>query len=217
MLLPLLAKSKRSEQSSKKVIGYTNLALTVEVPKSMNSYDPQIPADGEKKVVSAGKTIDLQGVAAFASLVELLAQELGTNSSRMQGHLPTGPSAFNQLIGEIDIVSQGFQRKLTLIAPPGEPLTLRFQSYWKEPRAVQTSAIGEVAADYYLGITVEQILPQGRALARYAEDIFAVLDRMVTLGQSGKLGAMSLSTSEIENFEEREGSNLVRQYLPKSK
>lgn len=183
----------------------------------MNSYDPKIPADAQKKLNTSGKTIDLQGVAAFASLVELLAQELGTNTSKMQGNLPTGPSAFNQLIGEIDIVSQGFHRKLTLIAPPGEPLTLRFQSFWKEARAQQTNAIGEVAADYYLGVTVEQILPQGRALARYAEDIFAVLDRMVTLGQSGKLAAMSLSNYELENFEEKEGSNLVRQYLPKTK
>jgi len=58
----------------------------------------------------SGKTIDLQGVASFASLVELLSQELGVPAGRMQGQLPSGPDAFNQLIGEIDMNSQGFTR-----------------------------------------------------------------------------------------------------------
>lgn len=167
----------------------------------------------------SGKTIDLQGVASFAGLVELLAQELGTTAGKMQGHLPTGPATFNQLVGEIEYNSQGFQRKLTLITQPGSPLTLRFECSWSDGRRDQGK--GEefrpnIVADYYLGATVEQITPQGRALARYAEDIFAVLDRMVTLGQSSKLMNMQVSASQLEAFEQAEAGGLVRQFTPKN-
>ncbi len=52
-------------------------------------------------------------------------------------------------------------------------------------------------------------MPQGRALARHVEDGFALLDRMVTLGQSGRLSAMHISSAEIEKFEQSEAGNLV--------
>lgn len=188
----------------------------------MTSYDFENQGDNQQKSSTPGQTINLQGVASFTRLVELLAHELGTNTGRLHGYLPNGPAAFNQLVGELEFHSQGFQRKLMLLAKPGEPLTLRFQSNWKDGSASSRPIDGNnngmsgVAAEYYFGQTVEQILPQGRALARYAEDIFAVLDRMVTLGQSTKLANMSVSNSEIEAFEQVEAGNLVRQYVPKS-
>lgn len=159
-----------------------------------------------------GKTIDLQGVASFASLVEMLAQELGVPAGKMQGQLPNGPDSFNQLIGEIDLNSQGFSRKLSLIAKPGTPLTLRFATKWgTEGKA---NIAGGITADYFLSATVEQIVPQGRALARYVEDIFAVQDRMVTLGYGNKLASMNVPTSQLEAFERSEES-LVSQHIPK--
>ncbi|MBS1990799.1 MAG: hypothetical protein JSS86_08250 [Cyanobacteria bacterium SZAS LIN-2] len=158
-----------------------------------------------------GKTIDLAGVAAFASLVELLAQELGVPAGRMQGQLPNGPETFNQLHGEIDLNSQGFERKLTLICKPGAPLNMRFATTWGADR----SLAGGVTADFYLTASVEQIIPQGRALARYVEDIFSVQDRMVTLGHGAKLAAMNVSTSQIEAFEREQGGQLVSSHQPK--
>ncbi|HEY9712053.1 MAG TPA: hypothetical protein V6C72_01210, partial [Chroococcales cyanobacterium] len=161
-------------------------------------------------------TIDLQGVAAFASLVELLSQELGSAPSRMQGQLPNGPSTFNELTGEIDLNGQGYFRRLTLLARPGANLTLRLQSAWSTGKSPQSNAItGGCTADYYLGGTVESIIPQGRALARYIEDIFQVLDRMVTLGQSSKLGSMNVGASEIQAFEASEGS-MIRPHVAKA-
>lgn len=154
------------------------------------------------------KTIDLQGVASFAALVELLAQELGTTAGRMLGHLPNGPT-FNELVGEIDLNGQGFVRKLTLLGGPGAPLTLRFQCAWNDERNPRTTISG-ITADYYLGVTIEQVLPQGRAMARYVEDVFAVLDRMVTLGHSSKLSSMNVSAAELQVFEHTQGSALVR-------
>jgi hypothetical protein len=158
-----------------------------------------------------GKTIDLAGVAAFASLVELLAQELGVPAGKMQGQLPNGPEAFNQLRGEIDLNSQGFMRKLTLTSKPGAPLNMRFATSWGADRSVA----GGVTADYYLTASVEQIMPQGRALARYVEDIFSVQDRMVTLGHGSKLAAMNVSNSQLEAFEREEGANLISTHVPK--
>jgi len=157
-----------------------------------------------------GKTIDLAGVASFASLVELLAQELGVPAGRMQGQLPNGPETFNQLHGEIDVNSQGFERKLTLICKPGAPLNMRFATTWGADRSIA----GGVTADFYLTASVEQIIPQGRALARYVEDIFSVQDRMVTLGHGAKLAAMNVSTSQLEAFE-REQGQLVSTHQPK--
>jgi len=175
-----------------------------------------------KEQQQIGKTIDLQGVASFAALVELLASELGTESGKMHGNLPSG-SAFNQLVGEIELNNKGFQRKLILFAQPGSPLTLRFKTIWNEgsiPDAPQPAPEVDdengLVADYFLNGTVEQILPQGRALARYIEDIFAVLDRMVSLGQNSRLSRVSLPASKIEAFEQAEAGNLVRSYAPKS-
>lgn len=162
-------------------------------------------------MTESGKTIDLQGVAAFASLVELLAQELGVSAGRMQGQLPNGPATFNELVGEIDVNSQGFNRKLSLVSKPGAPLTLRFETKWGVER--NSSLTAGVSSEYYLGATVEQIVPQGRALARYIEDIFAVQDRMVTLGHSNKLSAMNVSASQIEAFERQDG--MVSAHSPK--
>jgi hypothetical protein len=162
---------------------------------------------------ATGKTIDLQGVAAFASLVELLAQELGVTAGRMQGQLPSGPASFEQLTGEIDLNNQGFNRKLSLVNKPGHPLVLRFATSWGAERS--NIVAGSVTADYYLSATVEQIIPQGRALARYIEDIFAVQDRMVTLGHGAKLSSMNVSTSQLEAFERAE-ENLVSSHQPRA-
>jgi hypothetical protein len=76
--------------------------------------------------------------------------------------------------------------------------------------------ISGIEAHFFLDVPVETIGPQGRALARHVEDCFAVLDRMVTLGQSGKLSAMSISSAEIEAFEQSEAGNLVTNYAPRT-
>ncbi len=165
--------------------------------------------------------IDLQGVASFAALVELLAQELGTSAGKIHGNLPNGTS-FNELVGEIELNNAGFNRKLILFAQPGSPLTLRFRTVWNEGKTENRSRgedepdDGGIIADYFLAAAVEQILPQGRALARYVEDIFAVLDRMSSLGQANRLASMSIPSSTIEAFEQSEANNLVRSYAPKS-
>lgn len=160
------------------------------------------------------KTIDLQGVASFASLVEVLAQELGTNPGKLQGQLPDGPDTFNRLSGELELNTKGFRRKITLYSQPGSPLTMRFQCAWVKDEIGEgpDAVVGGVSADYYLGGTVDSILPQGRALARYVEDIFAVMDRMVTLGHSQKLASMSIPTSKIDAFEKSEDEPLISQF-----
>ena len=163
---------------------------------------------------SPEKTIDLQGVASFASLVEVLAQELGTNPGKLQGQLPEGPDSFDKLSGELELNTKGFRRKITLYSQPGAPLTIRFQCAWVRDEMGEgaDAVVGGVSADYYLGGTVDMILPQGRALARYVEDIFAVMDRMVTLGHSQKLASMSIPTSQIDAFEKTDDEPLVSQY-----
>jgi len=130
----------------------------------------------------------------------------------MQGNLPSGPATFNQLIGEFELNNQGFQRKLTVLSQPGSPLTLRFQSSHGETRVQEKGATPlQIVSDFYIAAAVEDIVPQGRALARYCEDIFTILDRMVTLGHSSKLQGMNVSAAEIEAFEYSESENLVRQ------
>jgi hypothetical protein len=177
-------------------------------------FEPQDPSDPTMmRQALPSTTIDLQGVASFAAVVELLAKELGTTPGRMLGHLPNGP-AFEELVGEIEMVAQGFQRKLTLLAKPGSPLTLRLQSSWNEGRG--PDSVMSVTADFYLGASVEQVQPQGRALARHIEDLFAVLDRMVTLGFSGRLSSARVSAAQLHAFEKQEAGNLVRPSTPKS-
>ncbi len=177
-------------------------------------FEPQSPSDqAMARQASPTTTIDLQGVAAFAAVVELLAKELGTTPGRMLGYLPNGPH-FDELVGEIEMVSQGFQRKLTLLAKPGSPMTLRLQSSWNEGRG--PDSVMSVTADFYLGATVEQVQPQGRALARHIEDLFAVLDRMVTLGFTGRLSGARISNAQLEAFEKQEAGNLVRPATPKT-
>jgi hypothetical protein len=173
---------------------------------NMNMQDP----NGQP--VAAGQTVDLQGVRSFAALVDLLAQELGTTPGKMQGNLPSGPNTFNELVGEIDVNNQGFFRRLTLLSRPGSPFTLRFQVSWADQRRGENAIAGGVTSDYYLGLTVEQIIPQGRALARHVEDIFSVMDRMVSLGQSSRLASMEISAAELQAFEQAEGDNLLRQH-----
>jgi hypothetical protein len=165
----------------------------------------------------SGKTIDLQGVASFASLVELLGQELGTMPGRIQGLLPQGPASFEELVGEIRIMSQGFQRSLVLRAKPGSPLTLRFNCAWRESVDEEDpqGTISGIESHFLLDATVEEILPQGRALARYVEDIFGIMDQMVTLGHSNRLSSMSVSASQIAKFEQQESGNLVSSFAPK--
>lgn len=156
-----------------------------------------------------GNTIDLQGVAAFAGLVETVAQELGATPGRIQGMLPSGPSTFQELVGEIPLTSQGFHRVVTLITVPGEPLKLRLNSSWREGLTRDSQVVSGVDAQFILGAPVDRILPQARALARHIEEIFSVLDRMATLGQSSRLAAMSISEADLLRFETQEG-NLVR-------
>jgi len=174
-------------------------------------------SDGHNSSQASGQTIDLQGVAAFVGLVELLAQELGTSPGRIQGLLPSGPATFEQLVGEIVHISQGYHRCLILLAQPGSPLRLQFSSAWAHEHNAgsESGTISGVQAHFFLDATVEQILPQGRALARYVESTFVVLDSMVTLGQSGRLSAMSVSASEIEAFEQDHAGSLVRNFEPK--
>lgn len=160
----------------------------------------------------AGKTINLQGVASFASLMEVLAQELGTSAGNLQGQLPNGPDSFDKLMGELELNSQGFLRKLILVTQPGAPLTLRFQCKWaKNPDQADSDIVSGITADYYLGATVEDIIPQGRALARSVEAVFAGLDGMVTLGHSNRLSSMNVPISKLEAFENSE-SSLVTEY-----
>ena len=183
----------------------------------MNSKEDKINANGQKNPPGS-KTIDLQGVAAFVGLVELVAQELGTTPGKIQGLLPNGTS-FEELVGEITQLSQGFERTVTLFCKPGSPLRMIFRCKWRgsqvglEPD--EEGVISGIEAHFYLDVPVEHITPQGRALARHVEDCFGLLDRMVTLGQSGRLSSMSVSTASIEAFEQSEAGNLVTNYAPK--
>ena len=165
----------------------------------------------------------MQGVASFAALVELLAHELGTAAVKIHGNIRTG-AAFNQLVGEIEINNQGFQRKLILFAHPGSPLTIRFKTVWNEGSKIEqklnnhkseTEEDSGIVADYFLNASVEQILPQGMALARYSEDIIKILDGMVSLGQSTRLSKINIPASTIQAFESAESVNLVRITGPK--
>jgi hypothetical protein len=176
-----------------------------------------------KDLANAGKTIDLQGVASFAALVELLAHELGTAAVKIYGNIRTG-AAFNQLVGEIEINNQGFQRKLTLFAHPGSPITIRFKTVWNEGSKIEQNPAhirhendedSGIVADYFLNSTVEQILPQGMALARHAEEIIKVLDGMVSIGQSTRISKINIPASTIQAFESAEATNLVRVNMPK--
>lgn len=177
------------------------------------------PNNNQKATPSAAKTIDLQGVAAFVGLVELIAQELGTTPGRIQGLLPNGTS-FEELVGEISLMSQGFERTVTLFAKPGSPLKMIFRCKWRGSQvgleADEDQYISGIESHFFLDAPVESITPQGRALARHVEDIFALLDRMVTLGQSGRLTSMSISPSEIERFEQSQEGNLVTNYAPRN-
>ena len=159
----------------------------------------------------AGHTIDLQGVAAFASLVETLATELGTTAGKIAGHLPNGPS-FEQLVGEISVNTQGFSRTVQLFTAPGQPLMLRIASSWTNGLITDKGAVSGVESQMILGATVDKIAPQARALARHLEEMFAVLDRMATLGQSSRLSAMSISEAELAKFEQQEAEGLVKSY-----
>jgi hypothetical protein len=169
--------------------------------------------DANRQAAPANKTVDLKGVAAFVGLVELLAQELGTQAGKIQGLIPNGPATFNQLVGEIAVTNQGFHHIITLFTEPNAALKMHFQCYVQNNHHQSASGItGGVQAQIVFDASVEQILPQGRALARHLEDMLSVLDRMVAIGQSGKLSNMSISQAELDAFEYNESNNLVRNY-----
>jgi len=163
-----------------------------------------------------GHTVDLQGVASFASLVEVLAQELGTTAGKIQGLLPNGPSSFDQLRGEITVNTQGFNRTVTLYTAIGQPLRMRIATAWRDGIVTEKSAISGVESQFVLGATVDKIAPQARALARHLEELFATLDRMATLGQSSRLSAMSISEAELSKFESQEATSLLRPQAPRT-
>jgi hypothetical protein len=186
----------------------------------MLSNEPVKAVDGNgngngHKPTALAKTIDLQGVASFASLVELLAQELGTTAGRIQGLLPSGPATFEELVGEINLNNQGYQRSLTLMTKPGYPLKLRFVCSWRQGSDPEAQPVSGVESHFFLDAKVEQIIPQGRALARYIEDTFAVMDRMVTIGHAGRLSNMSVSDAEVAAFENSGEAKLVESAFPK--
>jgi len=187
--------------------------------ENMTSKEDKINQNGQKTPTTPGKTIDLQGVAAFVGLVELVAQELGTTPGKIQGLLPSGTS-FEELVGEITQISQGFERTVTLFCKPGAPLRMNFKCRWKGSQVGlevdDEQVINSIEAHFFMDVPVEHITPQGRALARHVEDVFAVLDRMVTLGQSGRLSAMSISSADLEKFEQSEAGNLVTNSPPRS-
>ena len=165
---------------------------------------------------NGANTIDLQGVAAFASLVETLAQELGTTAGKIQGLLPSGPSTFQQLVGEIPVNTQGFNRTVSLYTAPGEPLKIKIATAWRDGLINERATISGIESQIILGATVDKIAPQARALARHLEEAFSVLDRMATLGQSSRLAAMSISAAEIAKFEQQEASALVTSHVPRN-
>lgn len=168
------------------------------------------------QAAGGAQTVDLQGVASFASLVETLAQELGTTAGKIQGMLPNGPHSFEQLVGEIQVNTQGFNRTVTLFTAPGEPLKMRIATAWRDGIVNERAAISGIESQIILGATIDKIAPQARALARHLEEVFAVLDRMSTLGQSSRLAAMSISEAELAKFEYQEGGSLVTNHVPKS-
>ena len=190
---------------------------------NVGSNDAPNEKEPVKDLVSSGKTIDLQGVASFAALVELLAHELGTAAVKIHGNIRTG-TAFNQLVGEIEIHNQGFQRKVILFAQPGSPLTVRFKTLWNEGSKIAFGSDNKkadneedtgIVSDYFLNASVEQILPQGMALARYVEDIIKIMDGMVSIGQSVRISKINIPPSTIQAFESAEASNLVKVTTPK--
>lgn len=168
------------------------------------SFEAQQPASG-------GHTIDLQGVAAFAGLVELLATELGTTAGKIQGHMPSGPASLEQLVGEILVTSQGYYRHLTLLSCPNYPLRMRIFTSFRDPaQEASGTQPRAIEVQVVLGSPVEKILPQGRALARHVEELFAVVDKMLSLGISSKLAAMSISDADLARLEQQEGGSLIQ-------
>lgn len=182
----------------------------------MTANEDKFNFETQRANPAVGKTVDLQGVAAFASLVEILAQELGTSAGKIQGLLPNGPANFEQLVGEISLVSQGFQRQVVLFTAVGEPLKIRISIWYRDP-AQETKQKG-LDVQIALGAPVENIVPQGRALARHLEELFSVLDRMVSLGMSNRLASMSISEAELAKFEYQESGGLVNKasYTPRT-
>lgn len=165
---------------------------------------------------ASGQTVDLQGVASFASLVEVLATELGTTPGKIQGLLPGGPASFEQLVGEITVNTQGFQRTIQLFTAPGQPLKMRIATAWRDGITNERAAVSGIESQIILGATVDKIATQARALARHLEELFAVLDRMATLGQSSRMAAMSISEADLAKFEQAEAGNLVTNHVPRS-
>ncbi len=169
------------------------------------------------------QVIDLQGVAAFASLVELLATELGAQASTIQGALPDTPGPFQQLVGHIELTRQGISKKIVLTNCEGKPLNIELQCSLKDKNIAGSSKEREnspdktkpydVSCNITINKLVGNIVPQGRALARNLEDMFAILERMLAIGQNSKVLSMSPSANEIEAFELAEHGSLVKKIL----
>lgn len=182
--------------------------------------DKQFNFDVTPQAVS--QVIDLQGVAAFAGLVELLATELGSQANSIQGQLPDKPGPFQELVGSVELTRQGILKKIVLTTSGLQSVTIQLQCSLKNVNnGTKPSSINlnnsdksyEVAASLEINKSVASILPQGRALARHLEDMFAILERMLALGQLSKVIGMSPSVSEIEAFELAENDNLVRRIV----
>jgi len=147
--------------------------------------DSQRKEFGKGSANSSSQTISLLGVASFANLVELLAQALGSIPGKIHANIPVEPSSFNEMFAEIDKNDEQFVRRVTLLAKPGSPLTLRVHSATYYARKMD-SLVGGAVADLYPGATVTQLVPQVNQLAREIESMFAVTDRMVALSEQAK-------------------------------
>jgi hypothetical protein len=143
---------------------------------------------GNGSAHSSSKTVSLQGVASFANLAELLAHALGTMPGKIHASIPVDPSSFNEMFAEIDKNDDQFVRRVTLLAKPGSPLTLRVHSATYHARKMD-SLVGGAVVDLYPGVTVAQLVPQVNALAREIEAVFAVTDRLVAMKEHGKAPA----------------------------
>ena len=166
------------------------------------------------------QVIDLQGVAAFASLVELLAGELGASSNSIKGALPDSRGSFEELVGFIELTRQGLSKKIIITSQEGRPINFELQCSLKDKNIAgakqeienspDKSKPYDVSCQIAINKFTNNIVPQGRALARNLEDLFAILERMLAIGQNNKVLAMSPSQSEIEAFENAQNGNLVK-------
>ena len=165
------------------------------------------------------QVVDLQIVACFANLVELLANELGANSSDVKGALPTARNTFDELIGTIDITRHGLEKKLVVTSRVNEPLKLDLFCTVKDKNSLNSkvdSKISPIPNSFDVSLTMQinkftkNILPQGRALARNIEDMYSILECMVAIGQDSRIISMSPTQEQIEAFELSNSDSLIQ-------